>query len=455
MQCQVLIINSPLFEDKNKEAIEDSIPPLGLGYIATALRLNGLSVILIDAVQNNIPIKDLIKTIDKVKPHFVAINVFSTNLTLIKKFVESIKTKTRFIMGGIAARALYCKIFRWNTSNRIDIVFGDGELIIVDIVKDTIHQKPFYQIGRNRYFVVDKNSEYFIRDISDVDLDRSFFAKEPLKNVFGEFEANIITSRGCVHNCTFCSAARSLNKGLPVRKKSLNSIKQELIYLKNLYPKLQSIRILDDLFLKNKKNIISSIKIFSKIELNWRSMAHVNTFKGIRAEVVNELGKSGCKELFIGIESGSDKILKKIKKNHSRAITVESLENIFAAGINIKGYFILGFPGETEDDYNETYKLALLLKEKSQQYGAIFRTSVFQFRPYHGTIIYDEIDKEGSLSSVDIHPNAQLSKMIGRSNFNFHSGNYSRTDTSTLNRYIKKIIDIHNGDKNNEIEENP
>ena len=98
-------------------------------------------------------------------------------------------------------------------------------------------------------------------------------------------------------------------------------------------------------------------------------MAHVMTFNNVEESVMNELKASGCYELFIGIESGSPKILGEINKTKSIDTIIRNLTKVFKAGINMKGYFIYGFPGETSEDMEMTFQLSLKLKELSISYG--------------------------------------------------------------------------------------
>jgi hypothetical protein len=69
---------------------------------------------------------------------------------------------------------------------------------------------------------------------------------------------------------------------------------------------------------------------------------------------------------------------------------------------------------------------------------ARFRTSVFQFRPYHGTELYNDIlIKHGGIGfTYDIAANEQLSSLVGRRQFNFYSGNYAAVDSETVHKYI-------------------
>ena len=214
------------------------------------------------------------------------------------------------------------------------------------------------------------------------------------------------------------------------------SIKKEITEILQLYPDVTSIRILDDLFLRDAKSLEKATKIFSDYtNLYWRGMAHVLTFARI-PEKIYELKKSKCKELFIGIESGSDRIRKKINKLGTIREIIEVSSEILKNGIDLKGYFIYGFPGETKEDFEATYQLANEIKRLSQKYEGDFRTSVFQFRPYHGTKLYNELLLEKGEIPECVH-NDEIGTYGGREQFNFSSGNYSAEKNDILNEYIK------------------
>lgn len=439
---EITILNSPLFREKNSNYDEDSLPPLGLGIIATGLKNEGHDVELIDAVAEQIPVTDLIQLLNKKQPNFIGLNVFTTNLELVKDIVEGVSCKTHFIIGALSTQSLHQEIFRWQTPNHIDVVHGDGELIAKAIVVNHIQEQPVVENHNRRFFKVGTSSTYFVKDISNDVLDRSFFVNEPIIHPFGFTEANIVTSRGCVYNCAFCAAARSLNKDFAIREKSRESIVAEIASILEAHPNLQSIRVLDDLFLKNSASVAKAIDVFNHFNLQWRSMAHVQTFRNVEENTIRELRRSGCKELFIGIESGSPRILKGIHKTTDVEIVKNNLSMLLRNGISIKGYFIFGFPGEKKEDFELTYTLAKDLNEIALESGSRFRTSVFQFRPYHGTELYHSLELESgdaAFAKVSaVEPDKELSDLVGRVQFNFHSGNYSDEPVELVREYINK-----------------
>lgn len=441
----IILINSPLFRDTNPLYDEDSLPPIGLGYIATHLMENDVEVTLIDAIAARIPLQELKCRIEKEQPDFVGINIFTTNYDLVKELIESLTIKTHIIVGGLSTKELHTDIFNWNTINKIDVVTGDGEYISLAIIQNQIDQKPLKSSCNRNVYVVNTSSAYYVKSLNNLSLDRNLFINEPIRHPLGFNEVNIVTSRGCIFNCTFCAAAYSRNKDFGIRERSVDSIQEELRLIQNNRNDTDSIRVLDDLFLKTKRHIKYAIDVFQPFKFSWRSMAHVQTFKGVAIENIIELRKSGCHELFIGVESGSPKILKSINKTSNVDTILSNLTNVLEAGIAIKAYFIYGFPNETLEDMELTYQLACKLSEVAKNNNTHFRTSVFQYRPYHGTAIYESLLDEGHLSKdiTSITPDDKLSGLVNRLQYNFHSGNYSKVGLAILHSYICKTTNLN------------
>jgi anaerobic magnesium-protoporphyrin IX monomethyl ester cyclase len=183
------------------------------------------------------------------------------------------------------------------------------------------------------------------------------------------------------------------------------------------------------------------------------SMAHVLTFQKSDVPALRALRKSGCQELFIGIESGSPRILRSINKTHKIETVIENLTKVFKAKIDMKGYFIYGFPGETEEDMEMTFQLAERLKTLAISEGVKFRTSVFQYRPYHATEIFHDLVQEGKILPLEhVTENKALSDMVGRIQFNFHSGNYSEVDLDRVHQYIYRTTNLNDRGLFNEID---
>lgn len=208
-----VLINSPLFWERTNEE-EEYLSPLGLGYIATYLKKVGLEVLLLDSVKERLGVDDILKQVSEIKPEFVGINVFTQNYELVQYIIEKMSIQCECFVGGQVVKSIYETILDWQTSNKVNIIIGEGELIIPAIVLENCKEKPIEHLDNKFVYKVDRNSQYFPEDISKIYLDRSFLKNEIINNHYGEKEAAIITSRGCAYDCAFCGGARGLNKDI-------------------------------------------------------------------------------------------------------------------------------------------------------------------------------------------------------------------------------------------------
>lgn len=438
-----ILLNSPIYEETSNEK-EEYLPPLGLGYIATYLGKEKIDAEIIDCVTERMSKEEVIKFINNSSSDYISINIFTQNYKIVEEIIESISIKCEIFIGGQVVKSIYQDILKWNVENKLNIIIGEGELIIPQLVLGNCEQEP-EKVENNKFlYRVNKNSKYFPEDISDIYLNRDYLKEEVIINHYNEKEVSIITSRGCPFDCKFCGGASSLNKDSKIRTRSKEKIMEEIKEIILRYPDIKSIRILDDLFLRDSKNIDKAKEIFSNFEqLSWRGMAHVHALKNT-FDKIKELKEARCKELFVGIESGSNKIREKINKLGTIEDVLKVAKKILENGIDLKGYFIYGFPEETEEDFEMTFKLAKKIKEISLKTSGKFRTSVFQFRPYHGTQLYDEIVKlRGSIPECEVNNFLNCNEEEkGRSQFNFTSGNYSEASDDKLEEYILKTQNL-------------
>ena len=434
-----LLLNSPIYWDSTAEN-EQYLSPLGLGYIATYLEKAGIEVELLDCVKERVSVPDILRGIAMSGANYVGINIFTQNYDIVRYIMENNETECTCFVGGPTAKFLYPDILRWSTKNKLFIIIGDGELIIPQIVLGKCSQAQECEQGTKQVYRVDATSPYFPRDISSVYINRKYLGNEIVTNHYGEEEIAIITSRGCAYNCAFCGGAKSLNQGIPIRIRNKESIVKELDDIVSTYPNVRSVRILDDLFLRGQQSILTANSIFSRYSnLSWRGMAHILSLSGAFNQI-KDLRIGQCRELFVGIESGSNRIRKRINKLGSPEDVLRVSREILRCGIDLKGYFIYGFPSETKEDFRKTYDLAASIKEISLHTPGNFRASVFQFRPYHGTQLYREIlHSTGILHSCEHTDGLDTT---GLSQFNFDFGNYSVEPDELLHKYIQKTRNL-------------
>lgn len=195
--------------------------------------------------------------------------------------------------------------------------------------------------------------------------------------------AHVMFSRGCPFPCTFCAAGQTR-----LQYRSGASARMELEVLIREYG-IEGFSIVDDNFVVNKARVRDICSSIAPLHLAWSALSRVDTVDG---SLLKDMADAGCIEVKFGVESGSEKLLKAMRKNTSRAQIVSAIRQARAAGIEPKAFIIHGYPGENLATTQETMSLLDELTED------LVRVSLFRFVPLPGTAIYD-----GSLPSPRVH----------------------------------------------------
>ena len=171
----------------------------------------------------------------------------------------------------------------------------------------------------------------------------------------------ISTARGCTSHCTFC--AIHLIEGRRYRARSAEHVLEEMELLVRKYG-VREIQLLDSNCIQDKARMIriSQGILERKLDIAWSCP------NGIKANSVDEelaewMGRSGCHFVFLGIESGSPRIQKSIRKGLKLTELPGKIEILKRNGINVGGFFMIGFPGETRDDIAQTISVCLIFEQ--------------------------------------------------------------------------------------------
>ena len=149
-----LLLNSPIFCDSTKED-EQYLSPLGLGYIATYLDKAGIEVELVDCVKNRISVEQIVDLINKRNPDFWGMNVFTQNYELVKYIFKSAKTDGEAFIGGQAVKNIYTDILSWDIDKKMNIIIGEGELILPKVALGVCQENPIIIRGSKKVYRVD------------------------------------------------------------------------------------------------------------------------------------------------------------------------------------------------------------------------------------------------------------------------------------------------------------
>ena len=257
------------------------------------------------------------------------------------------------------------------------VVLGEGEECIIDIVK--YYQEhgsvlPFYEAKP----IQNLDSLPFIdRGL----FNNSFEQKAPLLPLLPTPFITTIFSRGCDYRCQFCYPSRQLIAGGKKRMRSVDNCVEEFCHIKKSVG-IGSLMVHDDLFPEKPEWITSlcqkMLSTFGRIPF-WNQMR--SSFICKHPDLISKLAEAGLTWVSLGLESGSDKILKFLQKGTTVEQNIEAADILHRNQVNIFGNYILGLPTETPEDVEATGRM--LQKIRIEWHSGSIYTA------YPGSKLYD------------------------------------------------------------------
>jgi len=201
----------------------------------------------------------------------------------------------------------------------------------------------------------------------------------------------ILTSRGCPNLCTFCSWPENLT-GRIFRARSAKNIADEIEWIINNIPEVKEIRFDDDAFTINKSRVLEFVEEVKKrkLKFTWSCQTRAT----LDFETMKAMKSAGCRLLDVGFESGSDMILKNIKKGITVKQARKFAVNAKKAGLMIHADFVFGFPGENKETIEQTKRFIKEIKPHTLQIAIA--------SPIPGTEFYKEVQQKGYLLEEDM-----------------------------------------------------
>ena len=305
----------------------------------------------------------------------------------------------------------------------VDIVIkGEGEITFFELIKRLEKNKDIKEvrgicfkdrgnikINPNRP-LLDLNKlpdiPYYLIDVKRYN--RQFKGSLPLE-----------TSRGCINNCSFC-----INSNQPYRYLKTEKMIEQIRYLIKNYD-IKHIFFSDDNFFLNYKRIKKFMRILikDKIDITWSANGGINSISHYDLKL---LQKSGCNKIFVGAESGSQRILNFINKNIKVNRIRDAYKKFLNSNICLSINFMMGFPNETEEDLKKTINLMFSLLNKNTE---IFLSI---YKPCPNTPLYSHSVKKG----------LKIPKsLIDWANLNQSNMPWIRYDVEKIDRYWLMIND--------------
>ena len=433
-----LLLVNPYFGQVTKgvEAATHS-PPLGLGFIATYVRdQTDCEVQIIDPIPQGLEEQDVLE--EAAEADFVGLPTFTDIRFQCFDFAKKVKEtnpKCTLIAGGVHAFFLDRLIF--DHYPFIDVVVrGEGEESVTEIVQGQPSESIAGITWKNRKGQVIKNpARALVKNIDPLYIDYELLPDMSLYKP--DIEAPIdlkklktaymIESRGCPFKCTYC--ANQHWQGL-WRAVSPARTVEKMSHLVDKYH-IEYFRFYDDLFTADKKRVLEFCRILKqrKLGVRFRVLIRGNTSR----DILEALKEAGCESVGLGIESGSDKMLKKIRKGVTRRQIINTIGICKELKLWVVGSFIVSLPSEGKKDFRETLSLASL--------PDTFMTNVLHLFP--GTPLFDELKTRGEMND-QIWFDRRREGSIFYCKENFSSAGLRLNEAVWLARYTKYYAWIRN-----------
>ena len=375
--------------------VPSAAPPMGLLYLGAYLQEYGNhEVEIYDARNLGANFKQVGQAIKKSNPDIIGITAFSMeqkDVHQLAKLSKEIFRDRPVVIGGPYATSQPEDAMQ---DDNIDFaVIGEGErscIKLLDVLTnggtlEEINEIAFRKDGK----VVRTNPVDYIIDLDEIpfpawdliDFESYFGSKGSKRKTFNQHQMKervwqIITTRGCPYRCLYCHNLF----GKKIRKRSVENVIEELRILKNKY-NVEEIEIIDDIFnldIERAKEILRRI-IAEKFDLKF---CFPNGLRSDRfdEELLDLMKEAGVYRLVFAIESGSPRIQKLIKKHVKLDIAQRNIDLAAQRGFSIGGFFMLGFPTETEEEVMNTINFALASK--------MVTATFFLVTPFPGTELH-------------------------------------------------------------------
>ena len=347
---------------------ETPSPPLGLAFLAGALKRAGSAVKMMDCVVFPYHRERLARLLETFKPHLVgatAVTMTVDNALEIIKDVKALDPSLITVMGG--PHATFCASEMLMSFPQVDIVVcGEGETTLVALVR-AIQKKAAWNSVPGIAF---RNGREITVTPPPLPVDLNGLA-QPDRSIIplGRYLAlgmpiSMTTSRGCPFKCIFCVGRKMV--GAAVRYGHPKRIVDEMETLGRLG--FHQINLADDLFTANRRHCVSvcSEILRRRLTTPWTAFARVDT---VTREILEKMKQAGCTAVSFGVESGSPEMLSRINKGITLDQVVHAVALCLECGIAPHASFILGLPGETRQTLEETVAFGERLRTMGAYHG--------------------------------------------------------------------------------------
>jgi len=377
-------------------------PPIGIMSLSSVLKRAGHEVVMFDQANPDTPDETIIEEIRRQRPALVGLSFLSTTsypyAKMLARQIRAVDPAVKLAFGGVFA-SLNAQLVKMQVPEVDFVCRGDGEQLVLDLLErlddpDTVAgvtwQEPGGRLRHNMNRPLERNLDQWPfpdRESLALDFVESMPLDVPAVLSLERF-TTMQTSRGCPWPCVFCDIP-VFNEG-KWRSRSPEHVIAEMKQLQA--DGYGAVYFVDDHFLLQPRRIQTICQGINDndIRIQWGCEGRVDS---TCMELFPAMAKAHCRTLMFGIESGSQKVLDRLKKEQTLEEVETAVEKAKKAGIEIvHGFFVVGSPGETEEEMRESFRFASRL-----------RIDTFGFNRlcvYRGTPLWQEYVRRGLVNDA-------------------------------------------------------
>jgi anaerobic magnesium-protoporphyrin IX monomethyl ester cyclase len=342
-----------------------------LAYLSSALKQEGYTCEIVDLDLLGNSAKDLLDYLERYKPRILAVKLLQFGIQSLIKIAEEAKkiSPTTLIIGG-GPHARLCQETIFEITDAFDaLLVGESDRAITQMVEVARGERDLRDVEnvvfRDEHGCLVKKPTSIIHNLDELPLpDWGLYDLERYLPIF-----LISASKGCPFACAFCNynyilgreivetqiannGAVRVTRSAPARRRTLPSLQQEIRYCIDQYG-VRLFALADPLPDVQLTNELCDWIIDSKTTTRWNSYGRIKIFDGL----FEKMGRAGWVSLWFGVESGSEKILRRMNKFYVSEDIKRTVSAAQKAGIKCTLGFVVGFPGEDESTLAETFRV--------------------------------------------------------------------------------------------------
>lgn len=375
-------------DDPKEQKIMKPYPPLGLLYISAYLLERKVANEVYDSTFSSQ--EEQLVYIADMQPEVIAIYTNLMTKIEVIRLIKILKSDKRY---GFPKIVLGGPDVTYNCENYLNtgadfIIIGEGEETTYQLYQAIIQQHDYTTIDGIAYLtegrLIKTPARTKFKELNELPLpNRKAVPIEKYlqtwKTNHGKSSMTISTQRGCPYTCKWCSTAVY---GQSYRRRPAQQVAAEMLLLKKQYNP-DTLWFVDDVFTVSHKWLTEFHK--EVLEQNAQiPFECITRAERLNDDILRLLKEAGCYRIWIGAESGSQKIIDLMDRRVDVTVVKQAIQKTNALGIETGTFIMVGYPGEDEDDIHKTIQY---LKEANPTEYTI--TVAY---PIKGTSLYDEVE---------------------------------------------------------------